>query len=245
MFVRFTLTIHNMTIKTPILNCKISEVAPRIYAVVIKDDYDRAMLFCRYQEFYESPLKGIRESSFTLFEFMRAYSRSRGNDVFTYTSDWSGFNIPSVSLKQAFKAFGKKYFSQYDEIMKQIFDFCEKDVCTKYGSKNKSFYLIGADSANSSTMRHEIAHGFYWTNPEYKKNCTELIKGVKRSVYETVKRVLVKIGYANDKNIIDDELQAYFSTGLGERLDGDNIRPYTKPFIENFKKFYKNKNSKF
>lgn len=34
---------------------KIKEVKPNVFAVVVKDKYDRAMLFCRAQEYYESP----------------------------------------------------------------------------------------------------------------------------------------------------------------------------------------------
>ena len=34
---------------------KIEEVRPNVFAVIVKDHYHRAMLFCRVQEYYESP----------------------------------------------------------------------------------------------------------------------------------------------------------------------------------------------
>ena len=40
-----------MKIKHPLVKGKVIQIKPFIYCVEIDDDYDRAMLFCRYQEF--------------------------------------------------------------------------------------------------------------------------------------------------------------------------------------------------
>ena len=37
------------------IDYKITEVKPNVFAVIIPNQYDRAMTFCRVQEFYESP----------------------------------------------------------------------------------------------------------------------------------------------------------------------------------------------
>jgi hypothetical protein len=39
----------------------IEEVRPNVFAVIVKDHYHRAMLFCRVQEFYESPNHNLEE----------------------------------------------------------------------------------------------------------------------------------------------------------------------------------------
>jgi hypothetical protein len=43
----------------------------------------------------------------------------------------------------------------------------------------------------------------------------------------------------NDKEIIDDEINAFMSTGLYNELDTKELKKYEKGFIKNFKKFNK------
>ncbi len=59
-----------MKIKSDYVNGVVKEIRPQIFAVVIKDSYQRTMLFCRYQEFYESPYKEIRNKFFSWEKFM-------------------------------------------------------------------------------------------------------------------------------------------------------------------------------
>ena len=47
------------------------------------------------------------------------------------------------------------------------------------------------------------------------------------------------MGYIDDKKIIDDEIQAFMSTGLYNGLDTIELGRYEKDFINNFKKFNK------
>jgi len=87
------------------------------------------------------------------------------------------------------------------------------------------------------TMDHEIAHGLYFTNNTYKKIVDVLIKNIKPTHYEKLKKKLIKMGYVNDKKIIDDEIQAFMSTGLYNGLDTKELKKYEKEFKSNFKKF--------
>ena len=54
-----------------------------------------------------------------------------------------------------------------------------------------------------------------------------------------MKKSLIKMGYADDKKIIDDEIQAFMSTGLYNALDKKCFQQYEKVFIKNFKLFNK------
>jgi hypothetical protein len=45
------------------------------------------------------------------------------------------------------------------------------------------------------------------------------------------------MGYVDDKKIIDDEIQAFMSTGLYNGLDTKELIKYEKGFVDNFKKF--------
>lgn len=226
-----------MKIKHPLVKGKVKEVKPFIYCVEVDDDYDRAMLFCRYQEFYESPYKRFRGKPFTWMEYMRFYKDAWKKRVFTYPEDWSGYNIPSNVVQRANSIFCKD--TEYDTIMNDIYWYCAKDSTEKNNGEKHDWYLIGASSKDKGTTNHEIAHGLYYTNKEYKKNVTGLIKNIKPKHYEKLRKKLVKMGYVNDKKIIDDEIHAFMSTGLYNGLDTKELKIYEKGFKDNFKKYAK------
>jgi hypothetical protein len=222
-------------IKHPLVKGKVTEVKPRIYCVTVDDDYDRAMLFCRYQEFYESPYKKFRGKPFTWMEYMRFYKSAWKKRVFTYPEDWSGYNIPSKILEKGVDAFYKE--TEYDIVMKDIYFYCGIDSQNKNNGTSCDWYLIGASSKDLKTMDHEIAHGLYYTNKEYKKEVVKLIDNIKPSHYNKLKKKLIKMGYVDDKKIIDDEIQAFMSTGLYNGLDTKELKKYETSFKKNFKKF--------
>ena len=224
-----------MKIKHPLIKGKVKEIKPRIYCALIDDDYDRAMLFCRYQEFYESPYKEFRGKKFSWMEYMRFYKSAWKKRVFTYPKDWSGYNIPSNVLEKANDTFYKE--TEYDHIMNDIYFYCVNDSMEKNSGTRCDWYLIGASSKDLKTLDHEIAHGLYYTNKEYKKSVNKLINNIKPSHYEILKKKLMKMGYADDKKIIDDEINAFMSTGLYNGLDTKELKKYEKEFIRNFKKF--------
>lgn len=225
-----------MKINYPLVKGTLVKLKPYIYAVAIEDAYDRAMLFCRYQEFYESPIKKIRGKVFSLEYLMKLYREHYKKGVFTYPEDWAGYNIPSHILDKARSVFNE---NEYDGIMDYIINHCETDAYNSNNGANHPWYLIGADKLDSRTMNHELAHGLYYTNKEYKANCDNLIANIKPSHYNKVKKQLLKIGYFDSKKIIDDEIQAFFSTGLYRTFNSPEIKQYTKPFIANLKKFMK------
>jgi hypothetical protein len=224
-----------MKIKHPLVKGKVKEIKSKIYCVLVDDDYDRAMLFCRYQEFYESPYKEFRGKKFSWMEYMRFYKSAWKKRVFTYPEDWSGYNIPSNVLEKANDTFYKE--TEYDHIMNDIYFYCVNDSMEKNSGTRCDWYLIGASSKDLKTLDHEIAHGLYYTNKEYKKEVEKLINNIKPSHYEKLKKKLTKMGYVDDKKIIDDEINAFMSTGLYNGLDTKELKKYEKEFIRNFKKF--------
>ena len=225
-----------MKIKHPLVKGKVKMIKPFIYCVEIEDDYDRAMLFCRYQEFYESPYKNIRGKYFTWEAFMRTYTKERKAESFTYPYDWSGYNIPSSSLDKSIDVFYKE--SEYDKIMNDIYFHCSIDSQNKNKGSRHKWYLIGADFAESQTMRHEIAHALYFTNPRYAARMNKVIGSMRKSHFNFLKKALIKMGYADDNKIIYDEIQAFMSTGLYSSFDIEEMRSYTSNFIDVYNEFY-------
>jgi hypothetical protein len=206
---------------------KISEVKPRIFFLDFKDSYNMSMHFLRYQEYYESPSSKFRDQSFAIVDFMEWYSKTYGNGVFTYPKDWSGFNIPGYVIKDVVSLRIKDY-NRYDLEMWRVFSRC----AMKY--PDGQFYIVGAVGKNSA-MKHEIAHGFFYTQSEYRKKMTKLVKTLKPSFRKKFFKILKTIGYT--PRVFIDECQAYLSTGVSEtfplKLNGEDI-----PFINLFKEYY-------
>ena len=190
------------------IDYSIEEVRPNVFAVIMKDHYHRAMLFCRVQEFYESPNPQFRGKNFSIWDYIEWYSREHG-DVFTYPFDWGGFNIP---LKTAWNCYEKlkEYESPYDEVMDKIVRTIEMKMFNKKNTRNWNAYIIGADSTESDTFEHEICHGLYATNKEYKQLMDEITLTIPTNDYLKFKDNLIKMGYTD--SVIDDEIQAYLTT---------------------------------
>ena len=225
-----------MKINHPLVKGNVREVFPKIFCVTIDDNYDRAMLFCRYQEFYESPTKKFRGKYFSWAEYMRHYKDFWKKDTFTYPIDWSGYNIPSHIVEGGIDTFNKE--TEYDVIMNDIYYFCE-NYPLRYNKPRTDWYLIGASSKDLRTMDHEIAHGLYFTNKNYRLQMLVLLTSIPKKTMDKIDKKLIKMGYVNDRKILDDEAQAFLSTGLYNGLDIKEIKKYEKPFIKIFKEYTK------
>jgi hypothetical protein len=174
-----------------------------IFVVTTDNQYDLAMLFMRAQEYYESPFKQIKGKEFTIIKFMELYSKRFGENAFTYTTDWVGFNVPSNVLDTLYGP-GYKYHindpNEYDEHMEVIFN----------SIKSKEFYLIGAVKKDIDTIEHEFCHAKFALDKEYKKKVREILKKLPDKIKKKIEKYLLSIGYC--KSSLEDELQAYIST---------------------------------
>jgi len=183
---------------------KIEEVRPNVFAVIVKDHYHRAMLFCRVQEYYESPNPEFRGKNFSIWDYIEWYSREH-NDVFTYTFDWGGFNIPLNVAESCYSKLLKKgEFTPYDLEMNYIV----KTIRGMVG--NGKAYIIGAPTTEDETFEHEVCHGLYATNKEYKVLVDEITETIEWQDYLKFEGNLLDMGYT--AAVIPDEIQAYLST---------------------------------
>lgn len=225
-----------MKIKNSFVNGEVIELLPKIFGVSIKDQYQRSMLFCRYQEFYESPFDEIRGKFFTWETLMMIYKNKMKKSHFTYPVDWSGYNIPSVIIDKALRTLDKDK-GPYDEIMSDIYYHCE-NYPLRFEKPRTKWYLIGYGK-DVSTLNHEIAHGLYFTNKKYKSEMDDVISNLKKSDYNFLKKTLIKMGYVDSKNIIDDEIQAYLSTGLIDKMKTRDLKKYQNNFVSIYNRYRK------
>jgi hypothetical protein len=192
------------------LKYQIKEVKPFIFAVIIKDKYDRAMTFCRAQEYYESPSLKFRGKQFSIWYYMKWYHERYGGG-FSYGDDWSGFNIPIKVIKECYNGLNK-YETPYDKIMESIIHKVEM---------YRDGYVIGCGDTNGDTFKHEVCHGLYYTDKEYKKKMNALTKGLPKKYYDTFKKNILEMGYAT--KVVDDEIQAYLQYGYEQPDFGKGV----------------------
>jgi hypothetical protein len=190
------------------------------------------------QEFYESPK--FRGKYFTLEQYMDYWSKEFGNGSFTYPAVWNGFNIPGNVIGQWMAMFkineGLNLREREKNILKQIEKLLKKEKMNLMEEDIKRVYVIGTNTEvdDGLTLQHELAHAMYSLYPEYRERCKKILKSIPNAEYQKSKGKLIAMGYC--KKMVDDELQAYFSTGkyqyddielLGSRID----------FIHNFNGF--------
>lgn len=184
---------------------KVKEARPNVVVVVVPDDYERAMLFWRVQEFYESPSKKFRGASFSVWDYARWYAKRTGG-CFSYPKDFVGFNLPLVVAKKCYEM--NEVETPYDKEMKAIVDSLFVNGERKY--------LIGSDSAEGLTFDHEMAHALYYTDISYKNEMDDITRSVPKAPLTVMKKNLAKIGYCSA--VFKDEIQAYMATEVSPKL---------------------------
>ena len=192
------------------VNYRIKEVKPNIFAIIVKDKYDRAMLFCRVQEYYESPSPKFRGKQFSIWDYMKWYDKKNGCG-FSYGADWSGFNIPIWVAKECYNHLNKLE-TPYDKVM---------DGIVQKLNSHYTGYMIGAGNTRDETFRHEVCHALYHTDKNYKKQMDNLTEGLPKKYYDVFKKNLIEMGYAS--KVIKDEIQAYLQYGYSENQFGKGV----------------------
>lgn len=220
-------------IKNILNQIQLFEVYPNIFAVVIKDNRLRARVFMRYQEFYESDSDTFRGKGFKWKDYTKYYKEKTKNDIFTYHEDWAGYNIPCNSIESCIALIPDLNF--YDLIMFSIVDTVRNIV------GDDDYYLIGIDQSNGedpSLIYHEVAHGLWFSSPEYKNQQSYNIQSMNQTVRNQVAKKISGMGYGD--NVIDDEIQAYLSTGIGDEMKRiKGIKEAQIPFKDTFDDYSK------
>jgi hypothetical protein len=183
---------------------KVKEISKGLFLYTFPNQYDLASSFIRLQEFYESPYKDIKGKYFTLEKYMDRYAKDQKDNKFTYFEDWDGFNVPGNVVHQFEIKFLNKCTNKETKLLGDL------PVSTLDISDN--FYIIGCVEGKEEAMKHEIAHGFYYLNKEYKKEMNHLLKQLPKTMAEKFEANLKKRGYC--KQVMKDEIHAYLATGL-------------------------------
>lgn len=194
----------------------LNEGSAMILHVEYNKRYDLCSSFFRISEYYESSIEELRGKYFSLEKAMDLYAQSYKN--FSYSMDWSGFNIPGAVLESWFLLFSDKEggFTLEKERNLCLSVFEELSKFPKMETSS-SYYVIGTylDCPRlESVILHEIAHAFFSLVPEYRKKATSLVSNSKAREY--LEPVLKSWGYSD--RVIVDELHAYLTTSSESEL---------------------------
>ncbi len=193
------------------LDFLIQEATPRVFHLAFDDHNRMAATMLRFQEHYESPQ--FRGLVFSRGCFKRWY-RGLNNGRFTYFSDWAGFNIPSSVLTPFYT--GQFPFLTPDEkrLLRQFRNLWRSGA---------RFYIIATHIDNASALDHEIAHGLYYTNRDYRSAVDSLLAKIPHQFREQLYNWLNSTnGY--HPSVWDDELHAYLTTSNPIEIQNDFAR---------------------
>lgn len=183
----------------------VSEIFPKCIHLHFETQYEVTSTMMRLQEFYESPYENIRSKKFPVEEYMDTYAKEMGN--FTYNVDWTGFNIPGNTVDEFFETFGD--LLEKEKHLQKIITTAKK----KAKITDDHFYLIAsyADKIEGKdVLKHELAHAMYYLDTKYSGEMDDTIMDIPEDELGLLFKGLISQGYT--KEVVLDEIQAYFST---------------------------------
>ncbi len=189
-----------------------NEVEPGIIHLVFKDQKTLNTTFMRFQEYYESPK--FKGRVFSRKKFKRWY-RSEHDGYFTYYQDWVGFNIPDYALDPFLRGEFKKLTKT------------EKQVLDVFRSREDNFYVIASVEGEKDVVAHEVSHGRFYLNEDYRHDVREAIR--KHNTLN-IQSWLLKAGY--DDSVLPDEINAYVLNDLEELETNMNTVPLRALHVE-------------
>ena len=207
------------------------KVADKIYAVVCPDNNLRNMIFCRFQEHYESSTPLFQGKHFKMPDYVNWYKTEFSKKSnFTYPQDWAGFNLPSESIENCLS--GIQDETDWDIMMKSI-------IQTIRNEESDKFYLLGVaniDMGGEDVLDHEIHHGMYYTDTSYKETMDRMINQMDPKDKEAIAKSIIETGYA--ESVIMDEIGAYLTTGLIDGMENLGLEKYIDTFKKVFQEFF-------
>lgn len=189
---------------------KKSNVFP-IYLVTSKSRHRLAMTFVRFQEHFESPK--FAGMAFTLEEFSDWYA-DQHDGLFSYSDDWSGFNIPSWVLER----FRAGMFNPLGQKEKRFLDLVK--------GVGDPAYFIGMNvdkGIKIGTLRHEMVHALGHIDKKFYDDVANYVYLSQLGfpfgpIWEKFLGKLSAMGYGS--GVVLGEAVAYLTTGLVSELSG-------------------------
>lgn len=182
-----------------------------IYHLSFSNQFLMNACFMRIQEHFESPL--FRGKIFSHEAFRAWYRTTRSHNEFSYYTDWGGFNVPGYVLTSFLNGRFAPLRSE------------ESALVETFRGMRGPLYIIGTLQTDTiDTLRHEIAHALYHTNPTYRGAVDALLDGINCT---PIHHLLKALGYHRAQ--WRDETHAYLGDDPWQlETHGVSTTPYTK-----------------
>ncbi len=191
-------------------------ITPSILAFEFKEETHMALMFMRIQEYTEG-YKTLRGSILSEGDTLISYLKKR-KKVY-YKAGWAGFNIKGGTLN-TLRHLPDRQLMIWNKYEKQLF----KKIGSYFGAtfdkfQEGNYYVIAYTKGDKATKRHELIHGTFYLNAEYRTKVWTVIQcnGVKKA-----KKYLKRMDYNFPKNdgdyILIDEINAYAMEEKTEKM---------------------------
>lgn len=215
---------------------KIKQIMPSLYHFEFKQKHDLFLSVMMVQEFYESQDKKIKGKKFTLEDMIVAYSKMNEDGDFSYFLDWNAFNFPDMAVKKYLKLNRDTLMIRETTTLNEM----EKIIGAEDTTPNPKVYFIATYTEKNKhagrDLKHEIAHGLYYTNSMYRRVMDELL-WTYRDLVSKIYVALSELNYCDD--VLADEAQAYLSTSDIRELRGFGFPNIPEDIISSFREIFK------
>lgn len=213
---------------------KFKELGPSIIGVEFTDYNAMSLMFMRLQEYTEG-LKAhrgvIAPEGDTLINYLK-----KKNKLY-YVDEWAGYNIQGNTFQEIWRKYPEVVWNKYElELFQEIY--------ATFGAQFDKFeggqwYVIAWFKGEKSTKAHEVCHGVFYLNKEYREKVYEVLDEANtKKAYKTIKKMgyYVSLTEESGKYILYDEINAYAMTD--EKGWETDLR-LNKKTLKRLKKLYK------
>lgn len=166
---------------------KVTEVTKGLFWLKFGTPRAAAKTFLRVQEHFESP--AFRGKIFTVKQYQKWFRQQFNAE---YYDSYEGFNVPSYVLKPFIQG-------KFDPLNQ-----AEKKLVALFQTRKGKYYIVASARGDNLTLKHELAHGLYYLNDEYRKAVKKMLSKIN---IKNVIKFLEKDGY--HPAVCNDEANAY------------------------------------
>lgn len=218
---------------------KLEEIYDNLFCVGFNKRKNMCETFVRFHGHYENP--NFQSKIFTKKQFDRWFKNNteEGSDLdMDFYSLGGGFNVPDY----VFNKFLEGKFDPLSEKEKKLLNEISK-------IKRNKFYVLAIDRTEKCRINHEIAHGLYYLNKNYKEEINKFIFDMPKRDFKKIESILKTSQIYSDERIVD-EIQAhlvndYYSfIGINildkKGMDENKLKNYATNINKIFEKYSKN-----
>lgn len=208
---------------------KLKEICNNLFYIGFNKTKNQNETFVRFHGSYENPK--FHDTIFTKKQFDKWFKKNteEGMDLgIDFYSMQAGFNIPDY----VFTSFVKRKFDPLSNKEKKLLNEVKKI------SKEK-FYVISSLQRDKSTFNHEVAHGLFYLNSEYKKDMKNFFKTIDNDDYVKMQDFINSESLYSEERI-NDEIHATLISSyykFSKVIKNSKIMKYATNINQIFKKY--------